>query len=47
VIINLKINLGEGSLYGNAFEINIQEGIDSTAIIPNDLNMNRSSNDFI
>jgi hypothetical protein len=47
VIINLKLNLGDGSLYGNAsinsessFEINIQEGIDSTTIIPNDLNVN-------
>ena len=45
VIINLKLNLGDGSLYGNAitnnessFEINIQEGIDSTTIIPDDLN---------
>ena len=47
MIINLKLNLGDGSLYGNAninnessFEINIQEGIDSTTIIPNDLNAN-------
>jgi hypothetical protein len=47
VIINLKLNLGDGSLSGNAsvngdssFEINIQEGIDSTTIIPNDLNVN-------
>ena len=54
MIINLKLNLEEGSLYGNAsinsessFEINIQEGIDSTTIIPNDSNMNLSSNDFI
>jgi|SRR6476646_4368075 len=47
MIINLKLNLGDGSLYGNAninnessFEINIQEGIDSTLIIPEDLNTN-------
>ena len=49
MIINLKLNLGDGSLSGNAsvngdgnssFEINIQEGIDSTTIIPNDLNVN-------
>jgi hypothetical protein len=47
MIINLKLNLGDGSLYGNAninnessFEINIQEGIDSTIIIPEDLNTN-------
>jgi hypothetical protein len=47
VIINLKLNLGDGSLYGNAsingdssFEINIQEGIDSSTIIPNDLKVN-------
>jgi hypothetical protein len=47
VIINLKLNLGDGSLYGNAitnnessFEINIQEGIDSTTIIPDELNVN-------
>jgi len=47
VIINLKLNLGDGSLYGNAninnessFEINIQEGIDSTTIIPDQLNAN-------
>jgi hypothetical protein len=47
LIINLKLNLGDGSPYGNAninndssFEINIQEGIDSTTIIPNDLNAN-------
>jgi hypothetical protein len=47
VIINLKLNLGDGSLYGNAstnnessFEINIQEGIDSTTIIPDELNAN-------
>ena len=47
VIINLKLNLGDGSLYGNviinnesSFEINIQEGIDSTTIIPDDLNAN-------
>jgi hypothetical protein len=46
-IINLKLNLGDGSLYGNAninnessFEINIQEGINSTIIIPEDLNTN-------
>ena len=48
VIINLKLNLGDGSLYGNAsingnssLKINIQEGIDSTTIIPNDLNVNQ------
>ena len=47
MIINLKLNLGDGSLYENAninndssFEINIQEGIDSTTIIPDDLNAN-------
>ncbi len=47
MIINLKLNLGDGSLYGNAitnnessFEINIQEGIDSTTIIPDELNVN-------
>jgi len=47
VLINLKLNLGDGSLYGNAnvnnessFEINIQEGIDSTTIIPDHLNVN-------
>jgi len=48
VIINLKLNLGDGSLYWNAsingnssLKINIQEGIDSTTIIPNDLNVNQ------
>jgi hypothetical protein len=48
VIINLKLNLGDGSLYGNAsingnssLKSNIQEGIDSTTIIPNDLNVNQ------
>ena len=47
MIINLKLNLGDGSLSGNAsvngdssFEVIIQEGIDSTTIIPNDLNAN-------
>ncbi len=47
MIINLKLNIGDGSLYGNAiinnkssFKVNIQEGIDSTAIIPDDLNAN-------
>ena len=46
MLVNLKLNLGDGSLYGNAnvnnessFEINIQEGIDSTTI-PDDLNVN-------
>jgi hypothetical protein len=46
MIINLKLNLGDGSLYENAntnnessFEINIQEGVDSTTIIPEDLNV--------
>ncbi len=47
MIINVRLKLGDGSLYGNAitnnessFEINIQEGIDSTTIIPDDLNAN-------
>jgi hypothetical protein len=46
VIINLR-KLEDGSLYGNAitnngssFEINIQEGMDSTTIIPDYLNAN-------
>ncbi|MGB7953586.1 MAG: hypothetical protein WCF23_06360 [Candidatus Nitrosopolaris sp.] len=46
MIINLKLNLGDGSLYGNAntnnessFEINIQEGVYSTTVIPEDLNV--------
>lgn len=45
MLINLKLNLGDGSLYGSAninsessFEINIQ-GIDSTTIILDDLNV--------
>ena len=45
--INLKLNLGDSSLYGSAninnessFEINIQERIDSTTIIPDDLSVN-------
>ena len=47
MIINLKLNLGDGSLYGNtsingdsSFEINIQEGIDSSTFIPNGLSIN-------
>jgi len=47
MIIDLKLNLGDGSLYGNAsinnessYEINNQEGIDSTTIIPEELDMN-------
>jgi hypothetical protein len=47
MIINLELNIGDGSLYGNAninsessFKINIQEGIDLTTIIPEDLNVN-------
>jgi hypothetical protein len=47
MIINLELNTGDGSLYGNAninsessFKINIQEGIDLTTIIPEDLNVN-------
>ncbi len=47
MIINLELNIGDGSLYGNAninsessFKINIQEGIDLTTLIPEDLNVN-------
>ena len=47
MIINLELNIGDGSLYGNAninsessFKINIQEGIDLTTIIPEGLNVN-------
>jgi hypothetical protein len=47
MMINLELNIGDGSLYGNAninsessFKINIQEGIDLTTIIPEDLNVN-------
>ena len=55
MIINLKLNLGDGSLYGNAntnnessFEINIQEAIDSTYYYSRGFeHESRSSRDFI
>ena len=43
MILNLNLTLGDGSLYGSAnpnsitYKINIQEGADSTLIVPNDL----------
>jgi hypothetical protein len=43
MILNLNLTLGDGSLYGSAtansitYKINIQEGTDSTLIVPNDL----------
>ena len=42
-IFNLKLSIGDGSLQGDAttnamtYKINIQEGTDSTLIIPDDL----------
>jgi hypothetical protein len=49
VIFNLKLTLGDGYLYGNAtgnsmtYKINIQEGTDSTLIVPNDLKSHTGS----
>jgi hypothetical protein len=43
VIFNLKLTIGDGSLQGSAttnsitYKINIQEGTDSTLIVPDDL----------
>ena len=43
MIFNLKLTLGDGSLQGSAttnsmtYKINIQEGTDSTLIVPDDL----------
>lgn len=43
MIFNLRLTLGDGSLHGSAtansmtYKINIQEGIDCTLIVPDDL----------